>query len=227
MSVHLLVRQTHKIFGEDVHLSSLSHALHPLSWVTRLLVWTAPTRQVSEIPVTVTSRDSLTVEAMFHKVAAGLEVLRKFYPRGYGTVRRQIQRVVVGYSPDARAKWWDPPRVCMLSIEYFSQEAASATDVAFSLLHEATHGRLERLGFSYTPERRLRLETICTRAQMTLAENLPDHDSRVAVLNQTLEELDRSYSDANLQAGRVHALRELGAPPWLIRAVQWFRSGAA
>ncbi len=109
----------------------------------------------------------------------------------------------------------------MISIEWLSQESVHPTDVAFALVHEATHARLERLGFRYTAQRRLRLEAICTQAEVALAEALPDHVVRLAGITHTLEQLGALYSEANLHAGRMHALRELGAPAWLVRAAEW------
>jgi hypothetical protein len=209
-----------------VHVSIL-RGLHPLSWATRFLVWTAPTRLVSGMPVTVTSRHSRTTEASWQKVEEGLELLRTHYPQGFKEVSRHIRRVIVGFLSTSRAAWWGPPRACMLSIEYFSQDSATAADVASSLVHEARHARLERLGFRYTADRRVRLESICTHAEIALAERLPDADSRVGALNAILEQLDSLYSTANLQAGKVHAVGELQAPRWYIRAAQWFWSRAA
>jgi hypothetical protein len=201
--------------------------LHPISWATRFLVWTAPTRLVSGIPVTVTSRDSRTAEAHWRKVEEGLELLRTHHTHGFEEVRRHIRRVIVGFLSTARAAWWGPPRVCMLSIEYFSQDTATAADVASSLIHEARHARLERLGFRYSAERRVRLETLCTRAEIAFAERLPDADIRVGALKAVLGQLDLLYSAANLQAGKVHAFREVHAPGWLVRAAEWFWSRAA
>jgi hypothetical protein len=200
---------------------------HPLSWATRVLIWTAPSRNVSGIPVTITSRSPQRLESLFRKVADGLDVLRQYHPRGYRTVRRQVRRVLVGFLPNAKATWWGPPRACMLSMEYFSNDSATPTDVALSLLHEATHGRLEGLGFRYTPEKRLRLETICTRAEMDLAERLPDRNTRLPALDESLHHLASLYSSENLQAGRVGGLRELGAPSWVVRAVEWLNRSAA
>jgi hypothetical protein len=206
---------------------SILRSLHPLSWAARLLAWTAPTRKVCGVPVTVTSRDERIFNSLFEKVAGGLEVLRRYHPRGYATVRRHIRRVLVGFLPNAQAAWWGPPRACMLSIEYFAEESATPSDVALSLLHEAMHGRLEARGFRYTRHLRFRLEATCTRAEMELAERLPGQASRLTTLNSRLEELGYLYGAANLQAGRLYALRKLQAPSWLVRAVQWFNRSAA
>jgi hypothetical protein len=200
--------------------------LHPSYWATRVLVWTASSREVAGLPVTVTSRDGPILDSVFSKVASGLEILQNHHPRGYRRVRRHVRRVIVSFVPHARATWWGPPGVCMLSIEYFSQESATPIDMALSLLHEAMHGHLENLGFRYTPDRRLRLEAICTRAEIELAERLRDRGTRVAGLRRHLDHLGSLYSSANLQAGKIVALRELQVPAWLIRTLQWFNRSA-
>jgi hypothetical protein len=133
-------------------------------------------------------------------------------------VKRYVERVLVAYAPHIRAAWNGPLHLCELSLEYASQASTSPAQLASSLLHEATHARLERLGFRYHPELRQRLEAICTRAEVAFAEVLPDGGTMLEELAATLQ-LDASFwSDAHLHEQRMTALRKLGMPGWLVAA---------
>jgi len=193
----------------------------------RTILWTAPTRRIDALPVTVTSTDSLLVGALCQKIADGLELLRGHYPRGYRSVCREIQRIAVVPGRRAKGEWYGPLGLCLFSLPHLAADATTA-DVACTLVHEATHGRLERLGFRSTPARRVRVEVICTRAEIAFVEMLPESGLLQSELAQTLGRLEVLYSDANLHYGRIHSLRELGAPGWLLRVVdRLYRSRAA
>jgi len=194
----------------------------------RLVLRTAPTKQVDGLAVTVTSRDGKLLEIIYAKLDAGLMLLQSRHPSGYRMVKRNVPRVLVGFSPRSKGVWHHRLRLCILSIDFFAQPSATPIDVACALLHEATHGRLEKLGYRYTPERRVRLEAVCTRAEVSLLERLPEAASHRAELERTMTKLSTLYSDANLHYGRVHALRALGAPGWLVRVFdRLHRSDAA
>jgi len=168
----------------------------------------------------VTSRDAQLLNLIWTKVEAALLLLQNQHPRSYRMVTREVRRVLVGFSPRSPGSWHHGLRLCFLSVEFYSQPLTSAADLASTLLHEATHGRLESLGHRYTPQRRVRLEAICTRAEMDLAATLPDAADRQAALAERLEQLNVVYSDASLSQGKLQALRELGAPGWLVRALE-------
>jgi hypothetical protein len=186
----------------------------------RLILWTAPTRQIHGLRVAVTSRDPQLLDLIWTKVEEALLLLQRQHPRGYRTVMRQVRRVIVGFSPINPGRWHHRLRLCFVSIEWYAQPRTSAADLASTLLHEATHGRLENLGYRYTPRYRVRLEAICTRAEMELAAALPDAATRQAALAERLEQMSVLYSDVSISQWKLQALRKLGAPVWLLRALE-------
>src|SRR2546427_9194317 len=60
-----------------------------------------------------------------------------------------------------------PPRSTLFPYTtLFRSPQTSAARLASTLVHEATHARLDRLGFRYAAERRARIEGICFRREI-------------------------------------------------------------
>ena len=101
-------------------------------------------------------------------------------------------------------------------------------DIASTIVHEATHARLERMGIAYKPDRRLRIEQACYRRQLAFVRNLPDHARLAEMVEAQIASPgpESDYSWEGYNARIIAELRRLGMPRWFTRAMQsisWWR----
>jgi hypothetical protein len=164
-----------------------------------------------------TTSDAAVQNSILTKIEDALRLLEEVHPRAYRAVKRHIGRVLVVWAPHYRGSWYGPLGLCELSLEYVTRD--SPDEIASTLVHEAAHARLERLGFRYHESLRFRLEAVCTRKQIEFVEKLPHPEMLLKELHATLEWDPNYWSEANLRAARIGALRTLGAPRWLIAAL--------
>jgi hypothetical protein len=119
---------------------------------------------------------------------------------------------------------------CVLDERFVLHETTTLERIASTIVHEATHAKLDRRGISYDCEKeRPRIEAICLRrelnfiAKLTHGEQLRDEFART--LEWVAGEHDY-FSDLSFQQrtdqGNVEILRYLGTPDWLIRFIFGF-----
>ena len=114
-----------------------------------------------------------------------LEMIQHYDPRRFRVIEREVRLIVnqslasgasydrsirqckidfARYWVDADGSFWDPKAE---GYEWYLARYAS------TLVHEATHGRLDSLHFAYTKDTRLRIERICVSEQRRFLAHLP------------------------------------------------------
>ena len=119
-------------------------------------------------------------------------------------------------------------RACELDERFVLADTSRPEIIAATIVHEATQARLCRCGIGYDEDVRGRVEAVCLRRELAFAHKLPDG---ARVREHALEVLampcsswtDRASRDRDLE-GSVEALRHLGFPNWLVRALLAIRA---
>lgn len=150
-----------------------------------------------------------TVATRIPKVAAALTVIGSHHPVLLGRVRRYLSAVVIN---DSRTGYLAYRRACVLNSHAI--DVQSAEEIAFDLVHEATHAVFHRAGVRYDGVRRGRIERACVRAEMRLARQLPTGTRYLDHIEAKLGQV--WWDDEQLRAGREAELRAAGVPEWLI-----------
>jgi hypothetical protein len=97
--------------------------------------------------------------------------------------------------------------------------------IAATIVHEATHARLESCGIEYVEGMRHRIEAICLRQEIAFAAKLPNGQELQEAAEHilTLCTGPGFWSKTSMRerdlAGSLEALRYLGAPEWLLRVL--------
>lgn len=107
-----------------------------------------------------------------------------------------------------------------------ADSATTVEKIATTIVHEATHARLERYGVEYKQELRTRIEAICFRRELAFAARLPNRVELHQEIAQCLEWYHANpdqFSDAQFRehqmVGEIEALRYLRTPDWLVPAM--------
>ena len=143
---------------------------------------------------------------------AALEVIQRYDPRRFRVIEREVRLIVnqslvswASYDRSIRqcrvdfAKYWldADGRMCAdPETEHYEWYLAR---YASSLVHEATHGRLESLHFAYTKATRLQIERICVSEQRRFLSHLPQDKYD---FNAIIPGFDPQRWEANWQRGR-------------------------
>jgi hypothetical protein len=107
------------------------------------------------------------------------------------------------------------------------REDAPPEAVASTIVHEAEHARLSRLGYGYTPDLQPRIERICHRAERTFGRLLPDGAAVIAQAEQGMKLEAVVYHREPRLARERAALEELAARNLLTRPLVWFYDARA
>jgi hypothetical protein len=161
------------------------------------------------------------------RLVEALSLVSHYSPIRYSHLRRDLPRLWVCAIPAAAAWCLSGARMCLINLEYLTEESTTPARLALTLVHEGTHARLARAGFKYTDGTRARMERICFLTELILARRLPDSPQHVGAIEQTLGQPD-SYFSRNAQTEReLREISELGLLGRLgarmRRAILWVR----
>lgn len=157
-----------------------------------------------------------------------LQLIKRHDTLNYSRITRNLDRIWVHLLPSAQAQYDRSLNACALDERYVLNETMTLERIASTIVHEATHARLEGWGIQYLEAMRIRIESICLRRELNFLVKLPDseplQDEIVRALDWCASDPD-FYSDKNFwwrrQEGEVETLRYLNAPNWLIRWAMW------
>jgi len=111
-------------------------------------------------------------------VREALDLIRETDPRRFAMVRRHVRRII-GERLVGCIGTYDPHfAACLIDIAQHGIGGAGEADrwgaarVAATIIHEATHGRLEAAGFMYAEPLRAMIERLCHHEERCFAERL-------------------------------------------------------
>jgi len=110
------------------------------------------------------------------RVEDALQLIKHLSPLHYSRVIHNLERVWVRLLTIADACYNGPLSACMLDKRFVLQETTTLEEIASTIVHEATHARLERWGISYDEKARARIEAICLRRELNFIANLPNSE---------------------------------------------------
>jgi hypothetical protein len=160
------------------------------------------------------------------RVEDALLLIKRHSPLDYARIARELERIWVDLSFYGLGEYRHSLKACILDERYVADSATTVEQIASTIVHETTHARLERYGIGYKEELRARIEAICFRRELVFAARLPDSAELQQGLARCLEWYQANpdqFIDAHFRechtAGGIEALRYLGTPDWLVRAI--------
>ncbi|HEX7051143.1 MAG TPA: hypothetical protein VF188_13125 [Longimicrobiales bacterium] len=149
----------------------------------------------------------------FAKVERALRCIEEHDPRRLAGLRRDVRRIIVTAADGNHYlhRW----RAIVLKWPVIFRRDAESN--ALTLVHEATHARIDRRGIPYTRELRHRIEAACVGQEVAFARRLPNGARRVEEIRKVLE--SPWWRDEQLLERRLQALRDRGVPSWFVRLI--------
>lgn len=162
------------------------------------------------------------------RVEEALQLIKRHDTLNYSRITRNLDRIWVHLLPSAQAHYDRSLNACTLDERYVLNETMTLERIASTIVHEATHARLESWGIIYEEKSRYRIEAICLRREHNFLTKLPDSGLMQEEIERTLEWCgsDRTYlSDASFRdrkdQGEIDTLRYLKAPDWFVQFAMW------
>ena len=154
-----------------------------------------------------------------------LGVISACDPHRTARIAGDVRGVVVGWVSGADGSYDAATNLVALDFDFVSRDGATPEQLALVIVHEATHARIERAGIRYEAEWRAHIERTCERAELRLAERLPEPHRAwyVGHLRESLKAPAQDYSDEAFVEARMAAAHAAGMPEWLVR---WARKRA-
>ncbi|KRR15734.1 hypothetical protein CQ13_13425 [Bradyrhizobium retamae] len=178
-----------------------------------------------------------------NRIEEALRLIKHRDALHYSRVVSNLDRIWVLLLPDAAAHYDRSQNACVMDERFVLLESTTLERIASTIVHEATHARLERWGMLYDEKKRPRIEAICLRRELNFLAGLPDSEPLQEEIKSTLEWCAGDhdfFSDENFQQreeqGQFETLRYLGTPNWLInflmrlvqrRRERWLRATSA
>ncbi|HEX5830469.1 MAG TPA: hypothetical protein VFY16_05765 [Gemmatimonadaceae bacterium] len=123
--------------------------------------------------VVVNTRPDIDTADVLRRLDEALGVLETHVPWHFRRLPRDFSRLEVRRYP-CRGAYLPAERACLVELTFVVNRDFTASQVASTILHEAMHARLHRLGFPLEMADRARQERFCRRAEIELGERVPD-----------------------------------------------------
>lgn len=157
-----------------------------------------------------------------------LQLIKRHDTLNYSRITRNLDRIWVHLLPSAQAHYDRSLNACTLDERYVLNDTVTLEGIASTIVHEATHARLEGWGIVYEEQCRYRIEATCLRRELNFLTKLHDSGLMQEEIVRILEWCksdqthlsDVSFRDREEQ-GQIDTLRYLKAPDWLVQFVMW------
>lgn len=147
-------------------------------------------------------------ERLFALVGQALALVSQYAPIRFARLERDIKAILVFGGPDCQGYYQPDLQLCGLSTYWLGRPEVGPDAVAATIVHEAEHARLWRLGFGYEPGVQARIERLCFRASRAFCGRLPSGEAQVEAASVGMC-LPASTYDADRRAERTRAALEL------------------
>jgi hypothetical protein len=158
------------------------------------------------------------------RVEGALSLIKQHSPLDHARIVRQLDRIWVRLTNYGVGEYRDNLKACILDERYIVDSTVAVERIASTIVHEATHARIERHGIEYNEKVRTRIEAVCFRRELAFAARLPNNAELQQSIKRCLEWCDANpdeFSDAQFraraEAAGIEELRYLEAPDWLVR----------
>ena len=153
-------------------------------------------RVIGGLPITViNTRPDVDTGEVFTRLEAVLALLERHTPHYYRHMLKDLEGILVQRYA-CRGAYFPGKGVCLVELTFAVNPAFTDAQRAASLLHEAMHARLDRLGASTDMADRARQERFCRRAEIEFGRLVPDGAPIVERAMAALESSDEEVAPA-------------------------------
>jgi hypothetical protein len=141
------------------------------------------------------TRPDVVTEDVLHRLDEALGLIERYAPHHFRRLKRDFSRILVQRYA-CRGAYLPVDHSCMVELTFAVNRDFTPSQIAATILHEAMHARLHRLGFPLEMKDRARQERFCRRAEIEFGLAVPDGAPIVARATATLDAPDEAVAPA-------------------------------
>jgi hypothetical protein len=199
------------------NISADKKPLHSKIWLLINQFMFAVSRKHSRGDIKIAMLFDKNGSAVASKIDQALNLISEFDPRRYQQIKRDVKRIWIAAAPGYCAEWMDELKTCVLDADYFRQVDILASEMATTIVHEATHALLDNFKIGYSEEIRAHVEQICIKSEIAFAKRLPDGRKLVEMAESKLQISEDYWTNAQFQQRNLDKLAELSKKTWIVR----------
>ena len=191
-------------------------------WLTRLF---SARRTIAGFPTYITAppdSEALVVE----RLEAAIALLQTTRPRWVARHRPLISALEVGPLLTVAGQWVERRKTIALDADFLCNTMHPVFQLASTIVHEATHARIEKWGVAYRDPRNVRIEEACLKQQQAFLRELPADDLTAWALGHLADVRANAGDLWSVERGErriEEALMRLNVPLRLIRLLMRYR----
>ncbi len=167
------------------------------------------TATIRGLPVIVhNTRPDIPTGRVLARLDEALGLIARHTPHHFRRLRRDFDRVLVQRYA-CRGAYLPEAHTCLVELTFLGNQDFSASQIAATILHEAMHARLHRLGFPLAMRDRARQERFCRRAEIEFGRAVPDGATIVERALAALHAPDEDVAPAIDPALAAHRIAEV------------------
>jgi hypothetical protein len=139
------------------------------------------------------SRPEIDTHQVLTRLAQALDLIASAVPRSYRRMRQDLAGFVVERFP-CRGAFYPGERECLVELTFTVNPAHAVSEIAASIVHEATHARIAHRCGSLPDAVRPREERLCRRAELEFGLAIADGEVVVARARRALELADEEVA---------------------------------
>ncbi len=160
-------------------------------------------------------------EVVFHKLEEALHLIKEYSPVRFTQLCGDVDRILIAGDPTFWGRYVRELRLIEIYDGYAVAPETSPEQLASTLIHEAQHARLFRLGFGYAEQMRGRIERLCFMAERNFAHRIPNGSKIAESAEDWMSaDSDTHFSNKARRRRKQDALRELGCPEWIVKLLE-------
>lgn len=151
------------------------------------------------------TRPDIATDDVLRRLDEALGLIARYTPHHFRKLPRCFDSIVVERYA-CRGAYFPDQRACMVELTFAVNRDFRPAQIAATILHEAMHARLHRLGFPLEMTDRARQERFCRRAEIEFGRAVPGGEPIVERALAALESSDEEVApriDPALAARRV------------------------
>jgi hypothetical protein len=151
------------------------------------------------------TRPDIETHDVLARLDRALALIERYVPHHFRHLKRDFAYIVVQRFA-CRGGYFHEQRACLVELTFTVNPDFSDAEVAATILHEAMHARLDRLGFPLEMEDRARQERFCRRAEIEFGALVPGGERVVERARWTVDQSDEDVApviDPEVAARRV------------------------
>jgi hypothetical protein len=154
------------------------------------------------------TRPDIDSDEVLSRIERCLDMIRQCVPHHFRHMQRDF-RYIISKRFACRGAYFHNEGACLIELTFCVNPTFLDAEVAATILHEAMHARLDKLGFPLEMEDRARQERFCRRAELEFGALVPGGERVIERAQQTIELADDEVApviDPDLAAERIAAV---------------------